>query len=242
MLRLIVAVKSCHRDREAGFHDAIRETWGRDLQNVGVHVKFFMGHEGNPIKGHAQGPAFTMQKDETIVDSLDDYNSLSHKTRGIAAWSLDRMFPHLFLCDTDTIVNAKALMSLPFEAFDYSGHFRGGQVELGQTFYYKDHMGEYPNCHSWASGGIGYFISKRAASVVADTFPRLWAEDMYVGQCLGPLIQRGEMSGAALNLSGTATWHFRKSKLYPEFTPDLLRRIHRDGSPENVYEESHGVK
>ncbi len=238
MSRLLVAVKSCHRDREAGFHDVIRETWGRDLKNLGVEVRFFMGHNGGPIKGHNAGPAFTMQKDESIVDAADTYEALPHKTRGIAKWSLDRMFDHIFLCDNDTIVNAKELMKLPFEIFDYAGHFKGGQAELGQTFYYKDHAGEYPNCYAWASGGMGYFISKQAATIVADVFPKFWAEDMYVGQCLGPLIQNGTYFGGALEMNRVATWHYRKSPKDPKFTADILRMIYQDGGPEKLYKES----
>lgn len=234
-MKLIVAVKSCHRDRAAGFHDAIRETWGQDLALTGLaKVMFFMGEHPEKHKN----PSFVFKKDEVVLDCPDDYNGLAHKTRGIAQWAQSKIFNHLFLCDNDTIVNAKALMALPFEPFDYAGHFRGGNAEIGQTFYYKDHMGEYPECHPWASGGIGYFLSKNAVNLVADTFPKVWAEDMYVGQIMGKEIAKGDMFGGNLKMSGLATWHFRKSKMYPEFTPALLRRIHRDGSPETVYEES----
>lgn len=243
MPKLIVCVKSCFRDRKAGFHDAIRETWGKDLKTLGVEVKFFLGHNGHPVNRHVQATdiateAPNLQRDETMVDAKDDYNSLPHKTRGIAKWAANRMFDHLFLCDSDTIINPYALVQLPFEIADYAGHFRGGQVELGQTFFYEDHKGQYPECYTWASGGIGYFISKQAATVIADTFPKVWAEDMYVGQCLGPLIRNGSFLGLALGINNVATWHFQKSVKFPEFTPDLLRRAHREGGPVKIYKEA----
>jgi hypothetical protein len=239
MGQLIVAVKSCQRDKDAGFHDAIRETWGRDLKQKGVQVMFFIGlPPGTASMGHPQGYSQVLQRDEFVVNAADDYNSLPFKTRGICQWATSKVFTHLFLCDNDTIINPKALLALPYEPFDYSGHFRGGQAEVGVTFHYHDHMGDYPECHPWASGGIGYFISKHAAELIAETYPKIWAEDMFVGQVLGKEIMKGNMLGQALHMNGLATWHFRKSKMYPEFTPDLLRRAHREGSPENIYEES----
>jgi hypothetical protein len=226
-INLVVAVKSCHRDRAAGFHDAIRETWGRDLHELNVPVVFFVG-------------GGTVGLDEVAVSAPDDYMGLPQKTQAICKWFFGASPQHLFLCDNDTFIDAEALVNLPYKSFDYSGHFRGGQSELGATFYYQDHIGVYPKCHSWASGGIGYFLSSKAVATLAlAPPPTIWAEDMWVGQELGPMIQSGNFSAAALKLSGTATWHFRKSKRYPEFTPELLRRAHREGTLENIYEEAH---
>lgn len=240
MTSLLVAVKSCKRDREAGFHHAIRETWGRDLKALGVPVIFFEGHSASQyFMAHPEGKAVgTLLRDEATVDSADDYAALPHKTRGICGWASAKMFSHIFLCDNDTFVNAKALVSLPFELFDYGGHFKGGQEEIGTPFFYKDHTGEYPNCQPWASGGMGYFLSKAATALVADTYPRVWAEDMFVGQVIGKEIQQGRMQAIALNMNRNATWHFRKSEKHPSFTPELLRRIYADGSPEKLYADN----
>ena len=35
MTKLLIAVKSCQQDLARGFHDVIRETWGRDAKSVG---------------------------------------------------------------------------------------------------------------------------------------------------------------------------------------------------------------
>lgn len=238
-VNLIVCVKSCHRDRKAGFHDAIRETWGHDFKNRGIQVVFFLGHSAaDYFQAHPKNDLANLQRDEVVVDAADDYMSLPHKTRGICQWAAPKIFRHLFLCDNDTFVNSAALLALPFEIFDYAGHFKGGQEEIGRTFAYRDHMGDYPNCYPWASGGMGYFISKNAATLIADTYPKVWAEDMFVGQVIGKEIEKNNMMGAALKINKVATWHFQKSPKNPEFTPALLRRIYADGTPEKLYQES----
>jgi hypothetical protein len=232
-MTLLVAVKSCCRDRDAGFHDAIRETWGRDLKQLGVQVMFFIGHASSGyFMAHPNGEAKTLQRDEVVVDAADDYNSLPHKTRGIAKWAMPKMVDHIFICDNDTTINVKNLLTLPFKFFDYSGHFAGGESELGRTFSYKDHMGEYPECHPWASGGLGYFISKSAAALISDSYPRVWAEDMYVGQVLGPEIRKGNLMAGALNINRVATWHYPKTEGYPKFTPKILRDMYVNGEPQ----------
>lgn len=237
-MTLLVAIKSCWRDRDAGFHDAIRETWGRDLKQRGVQVMFFLGHSGSDyFMAHPKGEATNLQRDEAVVDAADDYNSLPHKTRGICKWAQPKMFNHLFLCDNDTFINADALLALPFEIFDYAGYFRDGTQEVGQTFYYKDHMGEYPDCHAWASGGLGYFISRRAVELIVNTYPKIWAEDMFIGQVLGPEIKKGRMLGGSLNMSRIATWHYDKRPGHPTFTSSILRRIYKDGNPDAFYQE-----
>ena len=238
-MTLIVCVKSCERDYKLGFHEAIRETWGKDLKQLGVQVMFFMGHSGgNYFAQHPEGVSNNLLRDEVVVDAADDYNSLPHKTRAICKWAQPKVFRHLFLCDNDTFINAKALCALPYEIFDYSGYFKGGESEIGKTFSYKDHMGEYPNCHTWASGGLGYFISKNAVDLIVETYPKYWAEDLYVGQVLGPEIQKGRMLGMALQMNRIATWHYLKTGKNPAFTPDLLRQIYKDGSPDKIYEEA----
>ena len=231
MRQLLAAVKSCHRDRKAGFHDAIRSTWGKDL-GPGVVLKFFMGK--NPDERESTA---SFHKDDIVLDCSDDYMSLPFKTREICAWQRGRMIDYTFLCDCDTIVQAKKLLALPYKQYDYSGLFGKNENNLTEQFYYQDHMGQYPNCYPWASGGHGYFLSKDAANEVADVFPSVWAEDMYVGQVLGPQIQKSHLSIAHLDMT-SVLWHFRKSKLFPDFTPALLYRAYKEGTPEGIYNEA----
>ena len=228
MSQLLVAVKSCHRDRKAGFHEAIRGTWGKDL-GPGVVLKFFMGANPDPRE------STPFKSDEVVLDCLDDYISLPFKTREICRWQQARMVDYTYLCDNDTIVKPKALLALPYKQYDYSGYFK--KEDVTTPFSYQDHMGIYPECYPWASGGMGYFLSKDAANEVGDVFPGYWAEDLYVGQVIGPLVRKGHLRIGRLAMYPDIV-HFIKSKLYPEFTPELLYRAYQPGGLDKIYEEA----
>lgn len=196
-MSLLVAVKSCRADLDRGYHDIIRATWGQDLKSKGVLVRFFVGHQGSDyFMGHPKADARMLKSDEVVADSADDYNSLSFKTRSICHWVTTKNIDHVFLCDTDTYVNANKLLTCGYQRYDYVGKI---SKPIGETFPYDavsqagvvEHI---PECHPWASGGFGYFLSRDAAFLVADTFPKSsWAEDLYVGQTLGLELKKGNM-------------------------------------------------
>jgi len=48
-VKLLVAIKSCKKDRDAGGHDSIRKTWGRDLAAAGIDLRFFVGTASTPL-------------------------------------------------------------------------------------------------------------------------------------------------------------------------------------------------
>ena len=169
---LLLAVKSCEQDARSGFHQIIRNTWGRDVQ--GPDLKFFVG------RGRMQ-----LQPDEVRVDCQDDYMSLPQKTKAICRWTLERDCDFMFLCDTDTYVIPDRLLSSRFEHYDLTGHFNGpiGVPDAREGKYW-----------AWISGGNGYWLSRRAAQIVADApDDGEWAEDRMVGQVLGPYFHRGEL-------------------------------------------------
>jgi hypothetical protein len=213
---LVVAVKSCVRDMERGFHTVIRETWGRKLEGK-ARLLFFIGTPERPV---------SLKADEIVVDAPDDYMSLPKKTQEICRWALGQDLTHIFLCDNDTIVNAEDFMAVPYYQYDYSGHFC--RTPINRQFDYKDRFGEYPNCYPWCSGGVGYFLSQKACKKIANTDPQVWAEDVYVGQALGPDINIGALKAGLVSMEDAAH-HFVKSKKYPACTPILLRRIQKEG-------------
>ena len=233
MGQLLVAVKSCHRDRKAALHDAIRSTWGKDFGTSAV-LRFFMGKNPDERDGTP------LSKDEIVLDAPDDYLGLPHKTRSICQWALAKAIDSIFFCDNDTFVKPQKLMQLPFRELDYGGHFHKGKDEINTRFDYQDHAGTYPQSYPWCSGGMGYFLSQKAAREVAATYPTVWAEDMYVGQVMGPLIAKGELRADHLNINNVATWHLKKTKALPEMTPNILRRIYADGTPDKLYAEVKG--
>lgn len=207
-MRLLIAVKSCEPHRIAGYHDVILNTWGRDIPKD-VDLRFFTGDLDWRTLGK-----------EIHLNVPDDYLSLPLKTKAILEYSLQNNYDYTFLCDTDTFLLPDRLVRCGFESFDYSGRF-GSQPKIGTTFHYKDQHGDYPNCHTWASGGVGYFLSRKASEIVVKSAPEVWAEDMYVGQVLGPYIQSGEITAADLPIECDSCWHFPRREYNCVYDPKL---------------------
>ena len=207
--KLIICVKSCQAHKERGDHDAIRSTWGGNAKAMGVEVKFFIG--GNEIKQH--------QADEVYLGGPDDYHNLPTKTRKICAWATGKVCDYIFLCDTDTFVNVPKLLATPFAQADYAGKI---SKPIGTTFRYnavdRDGNGEvHERCYPWASGGYGYFLSRKAFHEVMYAFPDSWAEDLWVGQVMGGLAAVGEITIADLGIGHTD--HFPSAQHGENYTP-----------------------
>lgn len=208
MNKLIIAVKSCQRDLERGDHVAIRRTWGADAKAAGIDVRFFVGS-----KNLSQIP-FRPLGDEVGLDCDDTYKGLPFKTRAICQWARGKLLSHIFLCDTDTYVYVKYLLTSGFEKYDFMGQMLH---PLNKPFPYRtidlDGAPEvHDPCYTWASGGLGYFLSRRAAVDVSESFPNSWAEDLYVGQVMGPnLMYKGWTAkdvGGNTYTGNMYSWHF----------------------------------
>jgi hypothetical protein len=200
-VNLLVAVKSCHKDRALGFHDVIRQTWGR-----GLNVRFFMGlpvEERNTFEGPH------VNSDEKILDCKDDYENLPYKTQAICRWVIERAYNFVFICDTDTFIMPDKLMHSRFEQFDYAGKI---SRSFNDKFYYAavDRNGKiekHENCMPWASGGFGYILSRSGCKIVAEEKPVSWAEDLSVGQLIMPEVHAGRL--LALDIpAGRVSLHF----------------------------------
>ena len=63
---------------------------------------------------------------------------------------------------------------------------------------------------AWMSGGHGYFVSRKAAEYVVNSTPNIWAEDVFVGQVLGPLHKEGLIK--IQNIEPNITLHFPQGK------------------------------
>jgi hypothetical protein len=229
MLEFAIAVKSCEADARRGCHKAIRETWGNfsptksGLAAVGggqLELFFFVGRCERGKSG--------LLDDEFAVNCSDDYEHLPHKTKRILHRLLAdarHRFDYIFLCDTDTYVNVPALLASGFDKVDLMGLL--GEPRDG--FY------------AWPSGGAGYWLSRRAAEVVANAqMDAEWAEDRMVGQILGPLIKSGDLTAADnQEYSGTrignewhgrVTSHFCARGMHRQYDPEWMRRMHRESA------------
>jgi len=212
-MSLLLAVKSCERDAQQGFHQAIRETWGT---YANAPVNFFIG--GERVLSVVSG-------DEVRLNCPDGYWELPHKTKAILQWFLGwTEHSHIFLMDCDTFVSPE-FFQLNYQEYDYAGRFGFWPTgtKMGTTFAYNDGLGNTIDpCHAWASGGYGYFLSRKAAQLVVDSTPMSWAEDLWVGQVLGPHIIDGSVKGHDFEYDGRMVWHIHKGKNQP-FTPQRIR-------------------
>ncbi len=144
-----------HTPRMAERAERCRRTWLVHAPRQGIDYVFLVGGAGE----------FRRQGDVLYLPCPDDYASLPQKTRGFCQWALRHAdFDYLFKCDDDTYVDLARLANYPAgREFDYAG-------------------GPYAG---YASGGGGYFLSRRAAALVAEHLGAAWGnEDELVGQCL----------------------------------------------------------
>jgi hypothetical protein len=200
-MRLLIAVKSCCSDANRSYHKTIRDTWGKDTVALGIDLRFFVG------EGILQSEG---TEDVVQLAIKDDYQSLPYKTREICRYAVARGYDYVLLCDTDTYIIPRLLLQVGFEKYDYYGLI---QRPLGQAFSYDAidrHGAHHPGTYyPWASGGFGYFLSKRAANIIAHVEPDSWAEDLWVGQVMNEQYNHGRLTiGDAKNMVGQCTWHF----------------------------------
>ena len=154
-LRPRIVVGILHTPRLAERAERCRRTWLVHAPRQSIDYVFLVGGAGE----------FRRQDDVLYLPCPDDYPSLPQKTRRFCQWALQHAeFDYLFKCDDDTYVDLARLADYPAgRLFDYAG-------------------GEYAG---YASGGGGYFLSRRAAALVAEHLDAPWGnEDELVGRCL----------------------------------------------------------
>jgi len=188
-VKLLIAVKSCQAHLARGDHNVIRSTWGKDAKALGIDVRFFVGAD-----------AKSYQSDEVHIKCGDDYNALPYKTREICRWANGKMVDYIFLCDNDTFLRIDTMMAwlqkIQFGKYDYAEKI---SEPVNRPFKYQ-HTGRegqmeyHERCYPWASGGFGYFLSRKAFQEIAFETPISQCEDLWVGQVLGKLAAQGEIS------------------------------------------------
>jgi hypothetical protein len=143
-------------DANAGRRRLCRDTWLRELERLGCPAWFLRGRDA------------AAEPQTLALDCPEGRDNLSLKTRAFCRWALGNpQWDYLFKCDDDTLIQparfAECLASLQD---DYVG-------------------GKWRPESDYASGGAGYFLSRRAAEVIASAeLPAVWAEDRVVGETL----------------------------------------------------------
>lgn len=111
------------------------------------------------------------EPDVVVLPCPDDYASLPQKTAAMLRWFADRYeFDFLFKCDDDTYVCVERLL-----AYQPPHEYCGWDVSVS-----------FPGSPRVASGGAGYFLSRRAASLAVNGLAAhpSGAEDSLLGQHL----------------------------------------------------------
>lgn len=141
-MKILIAVKSCHRDRY--MHQRIMETWGHaEYYYDWVDLKFFVGH---PILTHPT-------EREVSVSSQDDYDSLTSKLDAVLNWFTSvSEYTHIFVCDTDTYVDIPKLVSA----------FAGSEQYVGYTGMNGVHGAAHGGPGFWLSSGVATEVLRRA--------------------------------------------------------------------------------
>ena len=163
--------------------EALRDTWLQDVKRFpNVEYKLFYG---SPTPS-----SFIPKDDEVVLGVPDNYAGLPAKTIAICKYAIENNYDFVFKCDDDTFVYVdRILQEVMAQEFDYAGYCKG----------------------KMCTGGTGYWLSKKAFTVVANkantTFS--WAEDVTAGYFL---LHNGIQ---AVNLTGHRTgrtdhWFFPK--------------------------------
>jgi glycosyltransferase involved in cell wall biosynthesis len=162
--RVFIALMACHRYESRVIQ--ARQSWIQDLD--GADYKFFFGR-----------PAIVRdpKEDEIFLDVDDGYNSLPLKVQAACKYMAANGYDFMFKADDDTYIVPDRLLHSGFAAYDYVGRLRGPADWKTKG----DKPADYP------SGGPGYWLSRRAAEIVASaTWDGDWAEDRWVANVLLP--------------------------------------------------------
>lgn len=173
-MRLLVAVSTCWDWEKNGNNDVLRSCWLKDCTAAGIDYKLFVGS--------GQGAENTGLPSDTVwLSEVDDaFGDLSKKTQHSLRWAYEQQYDYVYRCFPDTYCRPERLVRCGFEANDYYGDFRG----------------EHCTPDNYASGGPGYWMSRRAFELVLNApiigpeatgkHTRVWpyAEDLWVGQVL----------------------------------------------------------
>jgi len=178
-VKYLIAISSCYDFEKNGNNNAMRETWLPDIVHFpGLQYRFFMGH------GQGAQSAELNPDSVFLADVPDDYGHLTYKTRSSLRWAAEHGYDFVFRCFPDTYVRLDRLMTCGFTEHDYYGDFRGDPSTNEVT---------HQRAQNYASGGPGYWLSKRAYTLLLDA-PVLgvwrdeitpYTEDLWTGNILG---------------------------------------------------------
>lgn|SRR5487761_41056 len=216
-MKILIAIPGCRAHHELMVTQ--RQTWIKDIQ--GADHKFFVG-DGEIFTDEVQLGQDEIRPENGPSYGQGVYTTLPEKTKLICQWAIGRDYDFMFKTDTDTVVNFKNLMLSGFEKYDYSGAHN------------HEATGEF------CSGGAGYWLSRKAMSIVAHTQVKYFAEDVMVALALreqgilpvwntGYRWQPGErFDKDMITLHVSSAFGTKIPELQMRVQYDFIRRIHSD--------------
>lgn len=163
----LIAVSSCQRDRDAGIHDVIRETWGAAAEEAGIPHVFTIGSVPGLFGEGWMGPR------EYISGAGDDWLHLGHKTLTNVRLALSLDCAFMFQCFVDTYISIPRLIKARAELT---------HAVTGNYFFHGFEEGG-------PCGGAGYWLRRDAMEAVAREPLETLAdannsEDIWIGQIM----------------------------------------------------------
>ena len=148
------------------------------------------------------------EPDEIFLTVSDSYNCVPFKAHGQCVYAVDHILDYVFICDTDTYVDVERLLASDYAKHDYVGY----RCDEGH-----------------AAGGNGYWLSRKAFSIIAEHQPPIGFADLWVGMTLlkydirvhhDPRYGNGEITK---HLGDGGTGSYRPEMMYREFEERLER-------------------
>ena len=210
---VLIGIASCMRYHER--RAAIRDTWLRRYHGTVVFCTGF-GENGR-----------LLENDIVTLDCEDTYEKLPHKMLLFFRTLLRHdQFDWMFKCDDDTYVKCESWHALLHNAtWDYGGRVYAGSG--GGAFNRAHHINKvtdvkFKHKHQgiwrgpWCQGGDGYFLSRRAVSILAEHIEPPDPNELY----------EDKMVGDILRSSGIFPTDLALPTLHP-VTPHKMRGLYR---------------
>ena len=213
-MRILFAINSFDVAAKKGWHQVIRETWGKDVSPA--DLRFFIPR----VKD------YQLQPDEVFLDVSAEYEKICIEVIEMLKWGVQQGYDYIMMASTDSFVLPKKVLACGFEKYDYAGDWAfGGNVPFGEResfarvyhFTTGDGYAASHRLYDWAGCGPVRILSKKAAAIVAPCRKEAeyWhsADDIMIGQILGPHIKSGEILPYRIpNYGAVMVWHYKNTE------------------------------
>jgi hypothetical protein len=160
-MNTLIAITSYEKARQAGWHEAIRQTWLKDLDPTKADVAFIVGRDA--VGG--------LDSDELRLDVGDGYTDVTNKVIESTRWALNQGYDRIFRTYPDVYIRPERLLAALEN--DYADKSYIGHPMMGL------------NGVPYASGGASYWIGAQESKYLLNTMvPYDWADDRWVGNVM----------------------------------------------------------